>query len=123
MVRSNVAVSLFFAVEVEQFQQGIQSPVGASDMKIHRKDNRHANDQKNNVGLGLQMKKIEVKKNAAHDDYSKIVYWEITGLPVLDARLLQKFLAVPCFAQFQLGQDFLLFGRQFSDFGFGQRAF
>src|ERR1035441_7953848 len=69
------------------------------------------------------MEKIEVIQGDENKEDAKNVKWEIAGAPVMAARQFQKRLALPRLAQFHLDQDFLLFDRQFSDFGFGEHVF
>jgi hypothetical protein len=50
------------------------------------------------------------------------VYWKVADAPVKAVRFFQKLLALPQIAQFQSGQNFLLFDWQLCDFSFSEHA-
>src|ERR1035441_7121384 len=109
-----------FAVEVQQFQQGVQPPVDAANVSKNREEQHCADRQKYNGRLCLNMKTIKViKRNENKEDHEK-VDGKIARAPVIAARQFQKLQALLRFAQFHLRQNLLLFRRQFSDEVFGE---
>src|ERR1035438_2170634 len=116
------AVFGLLVVQVQEFQQGIQPPVDAGDVKNQREDKTHAERQITNERLFLGMENIEVIKCDENEEDGKNIDWKIPGAPVLAACLLQQPLASLRSAKFYLRQDFPLFNRQFSDFAFGEHG-